>query len=150
MLIDHDRRLEVRQQAHRRAAPRCSPCPSGFILHAFTRPWRLAAESQLMCVELHDLASVSPTVRSVSDSVRPTPASVSANVRQKQALIARRAVHPCASLHICCCKPEPAPSTARSGRCSNGGIQGWPTTILPLPVRRTRREHHTLPHGPLQ
>jgi hypothetical protein len=41
-------------------------------------------------------------VRSVSNSVRRTTATVSSNVRQKQALIARRAVHHCASLHIEC------------------------------------------------
>jgi hypothetical protein len=49
---------------------------------------------------MYDLASVSMTVRSVSNNVRRRPATVSSNVRQKQALIARRAVHHCASLHL--------------------------------------------------
>jgi pimeloyl-ACP methyl ester carboxylesterase len=48
----------------------------------------------------------------------------------------------------CCCKPEPAPSTAPSGRCSSDGTRGWRMTIHPPPVRQRRREHHTLPHGP--
>jgi hypothetical protein len=34
----------------------------------------------------------------ISDNVRRRPATVSTNVRQKQALIARRTVHHCASL----------------------------------------------------
>jgi len=54
-------------------------------------------ESHASCVELPDLASVSTIVRSVSHSVRRTTASVSANVRRKSVLIARRAVHHCAS-----------------------------------------------------
>ena len=49
----------------------------------------------------------------------------------------------------CCCKPAPAPSTARSGRCSSGGIQGWPTTTRPVPVKPQRRESPTLSHGSL-
>jgi len=43
--------------------------------------------------------------------------------------------------------PHPC-SMAPSGLCSSAGIQGWRTTILLVPVRRTRREHHTLSHGP--
>lgn len=38
--------------------------------------------------------------RPVSDNVRRRPATISSNVRQKWALIARRAVHHCASLHL--------------------------------------------------
>jgi hypothetical protein len=49
---------------------------------------------------MHDLASVLMTVRSFSNSVRWKAATVSSNVRQKQAMIARRAVHHCASLHL--------------------------------------------------
>jgi hypothetical protein len=56
--------------------------------------------SQLSCVEPLDLASVSPTMRPVSDSVRRARASVSPNVRRKVGLIARRAVHHCASLQV--------------------------------------------------
>jgi hypothetical protein len=40
------------------------------------------------------------SVRSVSDNVRQTAPPVSTNVRQKRGLIARRAVHDCAPLHL--------------------------------------------------
>jgi hypothetical protein len=59
-----------------------------------------STQSQRSCVELYDLASVSNIVRSVSNSVRRVAATVSSNVRQKWDLIARRAVHHCASLHV--------------------------------------------------
>jgi hypothetical protein len=68
------------------------------VLHSRTTPRR--ASSQSSCVEPLDLASVSSTVRPVSDSVRRARASVSPNVRRKVGLIARRAVHHCASLHL--------------------------------------------------
>jgi hypothetical protein len=58
--------------------------------------------SQPSCVEPPDLASVSSIMRSFSKSVRRTHAPVSANLRQKVPLIARRAVHHCASLQITC------------------------------------------------
>ncbi len=53
-----------------------------------------------ICVEPLDLTSVSPSLRSVSNSVRRTHPSVSANLRRKRPSIARRAVHHCAPLHI--------------------------------------------------
>jgi hypothetical protein len=55
----------------------------------FTSTWRSAAASHLMCVEPPDLASVSPTVRSVSDSARPRSPMFSPIVRRKVLLIAR-------------------------------------------------------------
>ena len=51
------------------------------------------AQSQPLCVEIYDLASVSPIVRSFSNSARRTPVSVSANVRQEVPLIARRHIY---------------------------------------------------------
>ena len=57
-------------------------------------------QSQRSCVEIYDLAPVSMIVRSVSNSARLTVPPVSTNVRQKTPLIARRAVHDCAPLHI--------------------------------------------------
>jgi hypothetical protein len=56
--------------------------------------------SHAFCVEPLDLASVSPRLRSVSNSVRRMHPSVSANLRRKSLLIARRAVHHCAPLHL--------------------------------------------------
>ena len=50
----------------------------------------------------------------------------------------------------CCCRPAPAPSMARSGPCSNDGIQDWPTMTQPARVRPPRREYLILPHGPFQ
>jgi hypothetical protein len=46
---------------------------------------------------------------------------------------------------ICCCKPEPGRSTARSDRCSSAGIQGWPTTMETRRLKPPRREHPTDP-----
>jgi hypothetical protein len=62
-------------------APRCHPS------HAF-------------CVGTLDLASVSPIVRSVSNSVRRDHPTVSANLHRKPPLIARRTVHHCAPLQL--------------------------------------------------
>ncbi len=56
--------------------------------------------SHELCAGLHDLASVSTTVRPFSNSLRRAPAPVSTNVRQKLPLIARRGVHHCAPLHL--------------------------------------------------
>ena len=56
--------------------------------------------SQRSCVEPLDLAFVSAIVRSVSSNVRRTTAPVSISLRRKPALIARRAVHHCASLQL--------------------------------------------------
>ena len=56
--------------------------------------------SQLSCVEIYDLASVSHSVRSVSNSVRQSGPSVSANLRLKSPLIARPPHFDCAPLHI--------------------------------------------------
>ena len=47
-----------------------------------------------------DLASVSTSVRSISNSVRRTHPTVSPNLRRKPPLIARRAVHHCAPLQL--------------------------------------------------
>src|SRR4051794_31040546 len=66
----------------------------------FTTNRRSVAPSQLMCVEPDDLASVSTTVRSVSNSVRLWSPIFSRIVRRKRPLIARRTVHHCASLHL--------------------------------------------------
>jgi hypothetical protein len=56
--------------------------------------------SHTFCVGTLDLASVSPIVRSISNSVRRTHPTVSANLRRKPPLIARRAGHHCAPLHL--------------------------------------------------
>src|SRR3954454_5698609 len=56
--------------------------------------------SHTFCVGMLDLASVSTSVRSISNSVRRTPPPVSANLRRKPPLIARRAGHHCAPLHL--------------------------------------------------
>jgi hypothetical protein len=56
--------------------------------------------SHTFCVGMLDLASVSTSVRSISNSVRRTPPPVSANLRRKPPLIARRAAHHCAPLHV--------------------------------------------------
>ena len=63
--------------------------------------WRCCQhESQPLCVEPADLASVSPIVRSFSNSVRRTHPIVSANLRQKPPLIARPPHFDCAPLHV--------------------------------------------------
>jgi hypothetical protein len=54
--------------------------------------------SHTFCVGMLDLASVSTSVRSISNSVRRTHPTVSANLRRKPPLIARRAGHHCAPL----------------------------------------------------
>ena len=64
-----------------RADPRCLP-------------------SHTFCVGTLDLASVSTSVRSVSNSVRRTHPPVSANLRRKPPLIARRAGYDCAPLQL--------------------------------------------------
>jgi toxin HigB-1 len=56
--------------------------------------------SHTFCVGTFDLASVSPSVRSVSNSVRRTHPPVSANLRRKPPLIARRVAYDCAPLHV--------------------------------------------------
>jgi hypothetical protein len=56
--------------------------------------------SHAFCVEPLDLASVSPIVRPISNSVRRNHPTVSANLRRKPPLIARRTVHHCAPLHL--------------------------------------------------
>jgi hypothetical protein len=56
--------------------------------------------SHTFCVGTLDLASVSMTVRSISNSVRRTHSPVSTNVRQKTPLIARRPHFDCAPLQI--------------------------------------------------
>ncbi len=53
-----------------------------------------------MCVEIYDLASVSHSVRSGSNSVRQSVPPVSANVRRKLPLIARSPHFDCASLQV--------------------------------------------------
>src|SRR5271154_7203475 len=62
--------------------------------------------SHAFCLGTLDLASVSPSVRSISNSVRRTHPPVSANLRRKPPLIARRAVYDCAPLHVR--NPDPA------------------------------------------
>ena len=57
-------------------------------------------DPRLPCAGLHDLASVSMTVRSFSKSLRRAPPPISINVRLKLPLIARRGVHHCASLQL--------------------------------------------------
>ena len=61
--------------------------------------------SHTFCVGTRDLASISPTVRSVSNNVRRTPPSVSANLRRKPPLIARPPHFDCAPLHLLTAKP---------------------------------------------
>ena len=50
--------------------------------------------------EPDDCASVSPSVRWVSNSVRPPPPPVTATARWKRPLIARPTAHHCAPLHV--------------------------------------------------
>jgi hypothetical protein len=64
--------------------------------------------SHTFCVGMLDLASVSPIVRSISNSVRRTDSPVSTNVRQKTPLIARQAVYDCAPLQLMLCSGTPA------------------------------------------
>ena len=71
--------------------------PSGPASAPITPP---GAEFHAFCVGTFDLASVSPIVRSFSNSVRRTPPIVSANLRQKPPLIARRPHFDCAPLHL--------------------------------------------------
>src|SRR3954463_16167846 len=61
---------------------------------------RRSLPSHTFCVGMLDLASVSTSVRSISNSVRRTHPTVSANLRRKPPLIARRAGHHCAPLHL--------------------------------------------------
>jgi hypothetical protein len=56
--------------------------------------------SHTFCVGTLDLASVSMTVRSISNSVRRNHSPVSTNVRQKTPLIARRPHFDCAPLQV--------------------------------------------------
>ena len=65
-----------------------------------TAPTPRLLPSHTFCVGMLDLASVSTSVRSISNSVRRTHPTVSANLRRKPPLIARRAVHHCAPLHL--------------------------------------------------
>ena len=84
----------------RRSAGRArSPGNRPFSKRLPAPPPRDASVSRI-CVEPLDLASVSPIVRPVSNSVRRNHPTVSANLRRKTPLIARRAVHHCAPLHI--------------------------------------------------
>ena len=53
-----------------------------------------------MCVGTFDLASVSPSLRSVANNLRRDTPIVSANLRRKPPLIARRTVYDCAPLHV--------------------------------------------------
>ena len=67
---------------------------------------RPATPSHAFCVELLDLASVSPIVRPISNSVRRNHPTVSADLRRKPPLIARRTVHHCAPLHVTADSPN--------------------------------------------
>ena len=53
-----------------------------------------------MCVGTFDLASVSMTVRSVSNNLRPDTQIVSANLRRKAPFIARQTGYDCAPLQL--------------------------------------------------
>lgn len=65
--------------------------------------------SPAFCVATLDLASVSPSLRSVSNSVRRTHPPVSATLCQKPPLIARRAVHhDCAPLQVLRWRSDPS------------------------------------------
>ena len=65
--------------------------------------------SPAFCVATLDLASVSPSLRSVSNSVRRTHPPVSATLCQKPPLIARRAVHhDCAPLRVLRWRSDPS------------------------------------------
>jgi len=75
--------------------------PAVFLAHPSTsRPRRQFHPSHSPCAGLHDLASVSMSVRPFSNNPRRAPAPVSTNVRRKPPLIARRGVHHCAPLHL--------------------------------------------------
>ena len=77
------------------------------------------AASHVFCVGTLDLASVSPIVRSFSNSVRQRHPIVSANLRQKPPLIARRPHFDCAPLQLLLedahlvCPPSP-PTVAQA------------------------------------
>src|ERR1700677_1781628 len=62
--------------------------------------------SHAFCVGTIDLASVSPTMRPVSISVRPTHPIVSANPRRKPPLIARPPQFDCAPLQLAFPQPK--------------------------------------------
>ena len=66
-------------------------------------PPRRIPASHTFCVGTLDLASVSTTVRPVSNTVRRTPPTVSANLRRKVPLIARPPHFDCAPLQL----PDP-------------------------------------------
>jgi hypothetical protein len=70
---------------------RKSPVFRARVVQQPSRPRRLP--SHTFCVGTLDLASVSMTVRSISNSVRRTHSPVSTNVRQKTPLIARRYIY---------------------------------------------------------
>jgi hypothetical protein len=74
--------------------------PSIFLVNWHRRDHPPGASSHAFCVGTFDLASVSTSVRPVSDNVRRTTPIVSANLRRKPPLIARRAVYVCAPLQI--------------------------------------------------
>jgi hypothetical protein len=78
--VDHDRQETARFPHEPAPAPR--------------------AQSQIMCVGTFDLASVSPSLRSVANNLRRDTPIVSANLRRKAPLIARRTGYDCAPLHI--------------------------------------------------
>ena len=78
--VDHDRQETARFPHEPAPAPR--------------------AQSQIMCVGTFDLASVSPSLRSVSNNLRRDTPIVSPNLRRKPPLIARRTVYDCAPLHL--------------------------------------------------
>ena len=85
--------VEPHQQPGRGMDLSRSPRPAGWVCCR-------RDPSHRSCAGMHDLASVSTTVRLFSNSLRQTPASVSVNVRRQLPLIARRAVHHCAPLQI--------------------------------------------------
>jgi len=82
MLIDYDGLLAL--DGMRVVEPLSSGVGTrhtGFLV--FTNTWCFGGQSQLICVGTLDLASVSPNVRSVSDSVRSRRLMFSSIVRRK-------------------------------------------------------------------
>ena len=86
-----------------------------------------------------DLASVSPSLRPVSNSVRRMHPSVSANVRRKLPLIARRTAHHCAPLQLAGPARTPSFFRPRSPNRSN------PPSIADAPSPAVRIDSETEP-----
>ena len=102
------------------------------------------AQSQIMCVGTFDLASVSPSLRSVSNNLRRDTPIVSPNLRRNTPLIARRTGYDCAPLHLAAWQDvatgggygqAAAALTARGVRTPRGGGQ-WTRAAVRSVIQR--------------